>query len=374
MELKFDYTEGNHFKWGWGVDPYEDHVSNQDEWYNDPDPSRTFKLQLGHTTREVKSFREECIHAASLIANKATKPIIVGLSGGSDSQMVCLSLMEAKVPFKVVIVHMFDVANELINEHDIKTAYEFCRRYGIESIQFTINLDAYYRGLAQRYAGKYGFTNLATLVQCATMDFVGQDFCYIMGGGDPMMQPISPDYVSKRLPRMANGATVPVWIQTPQPIMRHMMEQGYEGTSKYFLYTPELTVSYLTDDVCQRFYAVQEQIYEVFCNNIKHPYRWWSLFQQFYKPMMTVKNWPEIIQARKYTGFEEIYDDVKTRKGIYYKMIQKAAQGSSDSQAVVLTIPELVSYLTTPHENALIAYQTNTGAQVKAIPSRIGRS
>jgi hypothetical protein len=129
----------------------------------------------------------------------------------------------------------------------------------------------------------------------------------------------------------------------------------------------------LTDEVCQRFYAAQEQIYEVYCNNIRQPYRWWSLFQQFYKPLMVVKNWPEIIQARKYTGFEAIYDDVKTRRGIYYKMIQAASKGRADGQAVVITIPDLITYLTTSHEHCLIAQRTHSDEQVKAISAGLGR-
>lgn len=228
IDLKFEYTEDNHFKWGFG-----------DEWHNAPDRFKQYKLQLGHIKRPVLSFREECVNAAKHLADRATKPILVGLSGGGDSQMVCLSLREAGVPFKVLITKLYDEFWNLVNEEDISTAYKFCEVYGVEHLEYSINLDYFYNDGALDYAKKYGFTNLHTITQCDMMDYVCNEYCYIMAGGDVVMTPypnvITPDRI---LPKIQNTVvpdtiTVPTWWQTPQPIMQHMMEMGYEGTSKF---------------------------------------------------------------------------------------------------------------------------------------------
>ena len=76
-----------------------------------------------------------------------------------------------------------------------------------------------------------------------------------------------------------------------------------------------------------------------------------------------MREWPEIIPARKYTGFEQLSG---VMKGKYYKaeklpivelrkVVSESAGDKVRGQAVVLTIPELIEYITTPHENSLAA-------------------
>lgn len=351
MDLKFEYTENNHFKWGFG-----------DEWYNRPDPTKQYKIHLGYTTRPVQRFREECIDVARKIAAKATKPIIVGLSGGSDSQMVCLSFREAGVPFKVVIVKMYDNMGNLVNGHDIKNAYVFCEHYNIEWIDFVVDVDDYYANKAPEYAAKYGLTGVHTLLQCATMDFVGKDYCYIMGGGDIVFAPyktyVTPD-VADQLPTIPNLDQMvrPCWWQTPLPIMQHMMTMGYEGTSKFYLYTPEIIAAYLTDPVVTDFLNAQDTVYEVFCK--WHPYSrmWWRCFHMLFKPLMTQREWPEMLPARKYTGFEQLQGKNfnSGKEVLYQKWVNDAAAGISDGQVITTPIPELIKYVTTPHDHNLLS-------------------
>lgn len=358
MELAFEYTENNHFKWGFG-----------DEWYNYPDPEKQYKIQLGYTTRPVKRFREECIHAAKLIAGKATKPIIVGLSGGSDSQMACLSFITAGIPIKVVILNMLDNHGKLVNDHDIKNAYAFCEKYNIEYINFELNVDEFYATTGKEYAKKYGFTGVHTIIQCATMDFVGKDYCYIMAGGDIVFAPyksyITPD-VSLPLLSNLDDMVKPVWWQTPLPIMQHMITMGYEGTSKFYLYTPELIASYLTDPVVTDFLNAQDIIYEVFCKWHPNSRMWWRCFHMLFKPLMTQREWPEMLPARKYTGFEQLQGkNFNSGKEILFqKYIDEAANGVSEGQVITTPILDLISYITTPHTHNLVATKLNRGVTV----------
>lgn len=351
MELKFEYTEDNHFKWGWG-----------DEWYNAPDPTKQYKMHLGYVKRPVQSFRQECINAAKLIAEKASKPIIVGLSGGSDSQMACLAFREAGVPFKVVIVKLVTNDGVLRNGHDIKTAYEFCKKFNIEWIDFTLNTDEFYPTKGVEYAKKYGFTGVQTIIQCATMDFIGHDYCYIMAGGDIVMTSLLPWVVPEsNLPLMPNGkGTDLVWWQAPLPIMQHMMAMGYEGTSKFYLYTPELISAYLMDPVVQDFLRARNVTFEVFQGWHPANRMWWKFFHMLIKPMMTLREWPEMVPARKFTGFEKLQGaDFKSgQEAEYQKMIDIASEGKTMGQAVTPTIMELIDYIHTPHTHSLIATKT----------------
>lgn len=343
MDLKFEYTENNHFKWGWG-----------DEWFNEPNPTKRFKVQLGNVSRPVGSFRQECISAAKLLASKTTKPIVVGLSGGSDSQIVCLALREAGIPFKVVIVKLF-TNGELQNGHDIKTAFKFCEKYKIEHIDYSINTDDFYNTKALHYAEKYGFTGVETIMQCETMDYLGHDYCYIMAGGDIVMQSKLPHVLAKSdIKQMPNcpGSEL-IWWQTPQPIMRHMMEMGYEGTSKFFLYTPELISAYLMDPVVQDFLRARHVTFEAFMFWNPEPGQWWKFFQMLIKPMMTLREWPEMVPARKWTGFEKLSDSNKYKE--YQQLIDVASKGVSMGQAVALPIYDLIDYIHTPHTHSLVA-------------------
>jgi hypothetical protein len=355
MDLKFEYTENNHFKWGFGG-----------EWYNKPDPTKQYQIQLGHTTRPIQSFRQECINTARLIASKATKPICVGLSGGSDSQMACLSFMQADIPFKTVIVSMVDADGRILNDHDIKNAYAFCEKYNIEYIDFKINPDEFYATKGKEYAAKYGFTGVHVLLQCATMDFICPDYCYIMAGGDivfaPYKKTLTPDL---DLPELDNvpGVAKPVWWQTPLPIMQHMMAMGYEGTSKFYLYTPELIVAYLTDPAVKDFLNTQDVIYEVFIRWLPHPRMWWRCFHMLFKPLMTQREWPEMLPARKYTGFEQLQGKNfnSGKEMLYQAYVDEAAGGISSGQVIATPIADLITYLTTPHTHNLVATRKLSG-------------
>ena len=356
MELKFEYTEGNHFKWGYG-----------DEWYNEPNKDKTYKIQLGYTKRPVGTFREECVNSARLIGEKATKPILVGLSGGGDSQMVCLSMLEAKVPFKVVIVKLFDEFWSHVNSEDNETAYAFCEKYNIEYFEHMVNLDYFYNDQALDYAEKYGFTQLHTIVQCGVMDQFCPDYCYIMAGGDIVFTPyanvVTPDITLPKITNTVNpdAITIPVWWQTPQPIMQHMLEMGYEGTSKFFLYTPELMAAYLQDKVVSDFLENKHVIFQTFTRWFPRPKDiWWRCFHMMYKPILVKHHFPEIIANRKLTGFEEI-EKINSKNGprtlfeTYQKKINIASKGVNFGQVIVPTVEELIEYITTPHTHSLEA-------------------
>jgi len=272
--------------------------------------------------------------------------------------MTCLALREAGVPFKALIGRWrWHATSEPTNNHDIVTAYEFCKKYGIEYLEFDVNVDEFFRTTAVDRARTYGMCNARTIVQTATMDIVGDNYCYIMAGGDVMMYPWGAIKARRHnLPMLTDRVTEAVWTQKPVPVLQHMLEMGYEGTSKFFLYTPELIASYLTDPVAQKFIELQKSILVSYCS-VTNMENWWMCWQNLFKPMMTFEHWPEMIPAPKYTGFEGMHRSYgypgKIR--VYQELLNSATQGHSDTE-IMITIPDLIRYVTTAHseEDCLI--------------------
>lgn len=341
MQPTFEHTLNNHYKWGWG-----------DEWYGAPQPDKKFKLHLGHTTREWGSLRTEAVNAATLIANKATKPIMVGLSGGSDSQMACLSFMQAGVPIKVLIARYRYVTGDIVNQHDISVAYEFCKKFNLSYEEVDINIDQFFRTQGIEVAKRYCMPKTETIIQTVTMDHACKDHCFIMAGGDMMMFSIS--YKSGSLyglKTFEERFTEPCHIEQPVPILQHMIQNGYEGTSKFWLYTPELIASYLTDKVTQDYFNTFDVVMSAWMDQTSEKWNW-KLFHWFYKPLMTYREFPEMVRSRKFTGYENLYpgmNDVPSRMSVYSQLLKNATKGLGADNAIVVPMSKMVEYITTPH-------------------------
>lgn len=341
MEPKFEHTQDNHFKWGWS------------DWYGPPEPDQTYKIHLGYTKRKWGSLRQECITACEYIANKATKPIIVGLSGGSDSQMACIGFREARVPFTVLICKYRYSNGEIINQHDIAVAYEFCRRYNISYNELEIDIDDFFKNRALELARHYCMPKVETIIQTVAMDFVGKNYCYIMAGGDVMMLALR-NNVGERLGLQTFNSrfTEPVWTESPVPIMQHMVSNGYEGTSKFWLYTPELIAAYLTDPITQDFLKNFDVIMDNYIDMTGGTERLWKCFHYLYKPLMTTREFPELIRTKKYTGYENLYAGAEKLPGkmnVYIEMLQSAVRDLNAGQTVITPVRQLLQYISTPH-------------------------
>jgi len=349
MEPKFEYSIGNHYRWGWG-----------DEWFSEPDPTKDYRIHLGYVTRPVQSFRQECITAVKYIAERATKPIIVGLSGGADSQMVCLALREAGIPYKAVILKLYSNNGDNYNRMDNANAYAFCKKFNVDYIEEHLNTYEYYHGgLGEFYARKYAISNIQTLVQMYVMDKVCGDYCYIMAGGDVTFGLQQIGRFDKNLPSIPEypEVSLPMWYVGPQPIMRHMIEMGYEGTSKFYLYSPELIHSFMCDPLISDFIGVNDIIYTAALRRWHMPWienvsLWWRMFNDFIKPMLMYREWPEMIRTIKFTGFERL-DNAEIRA--YQRHIVKIAAPLAGPQAVIMTMPELIDYISTPHTHSILA-------------------
>lgn len=345
MEPSFEYTQYNHFRWGW------EKANGDIDWFGSPDNESKYHIKIGRITREVQGFRQECVNAVKAMAATTNKPIVVGLSGGSDSQLACISLMEAQIPFEVVISR-YTIGAMSVNLHDISVAYEFCKKYNIRYNEITLDIDQFYRTRAIELARRYNMAKLQTITQTVAMDWANEHgFYYIMAGGDPVFYPLLPTRAAKlNIAMMTDHCSVPCWIESPVPIMQYMIDRKYEGCSKFYLYSPELHASYLMDPVTTSFLAHKKIIYENFIEWFPHPSMWWKLFQNLFKPMLTCKHFPEIIPAKKFTGFEGISRDqqIPSQLNVYKTLLSNSIKDLYDTQEIVIPIEEIVPYLNRP--------------------------
>lgn len=334
----FDYTKNNHFKWGWG-----------DQWYNDPTAGAEFKLSLGQASRPVECFRKECVRAAGDLADSATKPIVVGFSGGTDSQVVCLAMTEAGVEFTAAIASYYNSDRILVNQKDVEKARRFCTENKIAWTDYHIGLGGFYRSKGLEYSGKYGFGQIETLVLTELMDLVCPEHCLVMAEGffniTPYDSGITPNL---KPPLMKNNLTVPVWWQDPQPLAQHMINNGYQGTSCFLMYSPEILVSFFDHPLLEFYFRTQDQLYDIFDEMIgEKTHTRWKLFEYFYKPARIINSWPEIAQGRKYTGFEEMWNNDSDRAMMYRykKLISSGLPTACKNQAVISTVADLIAHL-----------------------------
>ena len=110
---------------------------------------RSFNLTFRPITRSVESWDKELTKTALRIANSTNKPLILGLSGGIDSEVIARVFLESKIPFTVLTIHH----EGNTNNHDISYARSFCDRYKIKQNIVNIDMIKFLKSGYQQYAG-----------------------------------------------------------------------------------------------------------------------------------------------------------------------------------------------------------------------------
>ena len=69
------------------------------------------------------------------------------LSGGIDSELVCLALLDAGIQFQTVMFEWVDDTDFILNEEDLSFAREFCRVHNISPIVERVNVQSLWKSL-----------------------------------------------------------------------------------------------------------------------------------------------------------------------------------------------------------------------------------
>lgn len=318
----YEYSQNNHYRWGWGTD--------SSQWFNAPDYNQAFKVTFAPCSREPKSFREECVLAVEHLANQTNKHVYVGLSGGSDSQVVCLALREAKIPFTPCII----VMEGGLNLHDNNNAVDFCKKFNFTPVKYKINLLDFYRLEAKKWMEEYKISNPRTILQLWLQRFVA-DGTFIMGGGDVQLNRYLIDPFDK------NKQSEIGWRHKPTPILQHLINNNLEGTTKFFMYTPELIASIINSKIMKQFVEVQDSVYSSTYIVRKN---FWQIYNNIPKQMLYKDNWPEMNIVPKYHGFENADLSREIAKAV--SEINSEISINNSDKVIHINYSELSDYLT----------------------------
>jgi len=274
------------------------------------------------------SLREETGNALESLAANFTKPIAVGLSGGHDSQAVCLSMMDRKIPFTPLIIRLLNLNGEPGNLHDIEGAFQFCKKWNLTPIVEDMNVHEFFQTQARDFAKANHLSGGRTIIQLWLVEKYKKTHAFIMAGGDPVIS-------RNTLLQTTNNEELITGF-TPTPIQQHLIANQIEGCTKFFMYSPELIAAYLDHPTVRGFLAGFRGIYESVkrFNSQDHDHT----FTHFVKPLMYAEQWPELIHRRKYHGFEgdAAFDEVS---------MDAMNFGYRGNKQVVVTIKELRDHL-----------------------------
>jgi hypothetical protein len=262
------------------------------------------------------SFREECVNAAKLIGETAQKPILVFFSGGIDSEVVVRSMMEAGVPFEVLISNISYKDTTSMNSYDIAYALDFVKKYDIKyriyECDFSNYLKTKYVSDVQKYiTPRPGRTVIADIVQTFCKDYL----C-VMGDGEAAL-------MRSRLNGFPDQEGMLIFDDVNEVAAIHAAtDVGESAIFGFFHYTPELLLSWLLHKDIQTLVKYERAFLDISYISIK--------------PFIYHKFWPDMTPRPKYTGYE-IIDK-------YYPIWQKNPNDPSVDQELRIVFSNVAKY------------------------------
>jgi hypothetical protein len=287
----FEYTQKNHFKFGYKDNGWFINRTHQDE---------VFTCEYGRAT-DILSFREANIEAARYIANIATDDISIMLSGGADSEIAAWSFIDAGIPFEAAVMR-FEGG---YNSHDIEYAKSFCVNHGIKIRYYDLDVKKYV--LSEEYENEIKRYQ-TTCERGVTLWLAKQipNFA-ILGQGEPVIIKSLGRYWFQEKERICSWNKF--WIFNEKP-----------GIPGFHQFTPNQLLSVLLDDMTVDM--VNETSHFWINDRFKH---------DFYK-----KHYPDFIVRPKYSGWEKLQD------------LNKKVQ-----RVITATFPYFVDEWKIPYEDAV---------------------
>lgn len=187
-------------------------------------------------SRKVGTLQEECIETAKLVAEKATllnrTPVIL-LSGGSDSQVVAKSFLEANIDFETI---SFKYSTGML---DYETFYidRFVQRNNLKHRY--INKD-WVSWLKTKEAEELYLSSNTVYVtevpHLSILNLVWEEGGFpIMGSGDPDFVRYGSEWKYARSEAVGTA------------YYKHCINQNIESCIGFFVYTPEIALSFLQE-------------------------------------------------------------------------------------------------------------------------------
>jgi hypothetical protein len=319
----FNFCHKNFIKYGWGNQTYGHRTSSDAKFW----------IKYGRCNTEPSDFRNECIRAARLIYESTNKKILIHLSGGIDSEIICRAFLEAKLPFEVCIWKFKDD----LNYHDIIYAIDFCKKYDIKINEIEIDIIKFIgEDMFNIYKDNFCPNWWANIVKYVVEKMDGYQ---IFGDGHANFNHDPLGIKAHRVPAYIPPVLIPTKYYKSPPVLeaktykiiaegRHynilpyMDQINKEGCTEFFYYTPELIYSYIKDDFiqdwlkyCKMDNIENDRLYPTVCHvtrnhiflNGNDYIRTLSVNSTFnLKQHIQYKHWPEMKNRPKYSGIDKI--------------------------------------------------------------------
>lgn len=255
------FSDNNHWRFGWG----------RKKLYNFDEQDQPLWVTFGPCNAPPKAFNIEMANAAKKMANAATKPIYVAMSGGIDSELVARTMLQEKIPFTPLILKY----DNDVNKMDIAYAFEFCKQHNLTPEVPTLDIVAFFQ---ESVNTPYILANCAHIMHMHIMRYVAKlGGMAVIGVGE------------QRYEKSDGKVFIPVPIERIA-VTHFMQAEQVEGVSAFYCYTPELMLSILLEAKAHGF-----QNMDKYAHNIKD-----ALYHKF---------WPDLTRRPKYSGFEYVEEE-----------------------------------------------------------------
>jgi hypothetical protein len=217
-------------------------------------------LKFKPLSRDVGTLYDEAILTAQFIRSSTNKPIMICVSGGIDSELICRVFLKAGIDFSAVIVRHKNNTNEF----DIAYAINFCKEFNIPMHIVELDTENYFiAGIENHIANGYKSTNIYRYFQLFMMETIEKlGGCAVLGSGEQLYYTVDNKICIKYdagilvpLEWCKNNNTLhfPIFFQTNPEIMyayqKHPLVSWLLSDPKYFMrldarYSSEKTLVY----------------------------------------------------------------------------------------------------------------------------------
>jgi hypothetical protein len=141
-------------------------------------------MRFNSLTREVGTFYDELLNTARFIRSSTDKPIMVCLSGGIDSELICRAFLKAGIEFSVVTARH----KNRTNDFDIQHARNFCKEFNIPMRVVELDTEDYFvNRIEQHIANGYKSVNIYRYFQLFMMETIESlGGCAVIGSGEQL--------------------------------------------------------------------------------------------------------------------------------------------------------------------------------------------
>jgi hypothetical protein len=240
---------------------------------------KKLELNFKPITRALENWPQEINNTIKIIRKSTKKPLYLCMSGGIDSEVIALKLIENNIKFTALIVRF----KNNYNYHDIMVAQEFCKKYHIDNHTVYLDMEEFCSNKIDRYIAEgYKAVRIFRYLQLfmlETIEHLGG--CGIIGSGEQVYCNVDGVLCLNR-------------------DFGHMMSLEWcknNNTLHYpyfFEQNPELFASYMKEELID--FLLQKP--EYFINHIDN--------MSTEKILIYHKYWPTMDRRFKFHGFENI--------------------------------------------------------------------